>query len=71
MKAQVRVVSVLCVLHNILVNLQEIEDLDITVDDEEDDTGEGLTQDQQNGQRYHIARSQTIRAGAKRYRIAL
>lgn len=72
MTAQVRVVSALCVLHNIFVNLREVEELDLEniVEEDLDEDGEDLSQSQSSGQGYHVSRREGIRAGVFRDTIA-
>ena len=73
MQAQVRIVSALCVLHNILIDLNEVADTE-EVDDqdiEDNHIEEDLDPGQHNEHGYHISRSETARAKARRDAIAL
>ncbi len=72
-EAQVKVVAALCVLHNILVNIREVDfdgQFDDIGDEEEEARGEELTGYQGGGQVYHITRGESTRAGKKRDDIA-
>jgi hypothetical protein len=70
MISQVRVVSALCVFHNILVNLREVEDLeeDIISGDIEEDGGD---LGENRGEGYHISRREVTRAAKARDDIAI
>jgi hypothetical protein len=70
MKAQVRVVSALFVLHNILVNIWEAGEDEDNDQEEYEEDGEALDDGERTGQGYHITRGETTRAGAKRDAIA-
>jgi hypothetical protein len=65
MKAQARVVAALCIIHNVLVNIQEEEDLG-----EADDVEEEEDEDAQEYQSYIITARESRRAAAKRDEIA-
>jgi hypothetical protein len=70
MKAQLRVVAALFVLHNILITLREL-DLDCDADEDiEAEDGDNLDQEQRTGVGYHISRRETERARQKRDDIA-
>jgi hypothetical protein len=74
--AQVKVVAALCVLHNILVNIREITEADlqevVDQDEHQQEDGESLSQDQQEGTGtgYRIKKRERKRAGDKRDAIA-
>jgi hypothetical protein len=70
MRAQTRVVSALCVLHNILVNIREEGPSSILVEDHNDEDGEDLSQNQRIGQGYHITRGESARSSRRRDEIA-
>ena len=71
MEAQVRVVSALCVLHNILVNMQEVDEAEIEdLDIEEAGDREDLAENQRTGEGYHISKREGTRALRKRDEIA-
>ena len=67
MVAQVRVVTALCCLHNILVNIREQgEDKDIegqTKEGSNEENGDDVIQ--ASGQGYRITRKEQIRAGTR------
>ena len=71
MIAQVRIVSALCVLHNILVNLREadLEADDVDEADLEED-GEELSESERSGRGYHVSRGEQTRAAVKRDEVA-
>jgi hypothetical protein len=74
MVPQLRCVSALAVLHNILVNIREEVDSGVEIDDAElyteGDGDEELNAEQRSGEGYHITRRETTRANAKRDEIA-
>jgi hypothetical protein len=78
MVSQVRVVSALCVLHNILVDIREVEELDEDIEEAlgalgnislED--GDELAENQRSGEGYHISRREVTRAMKARDDIAI
>ena len=68
------VVSALCVLHNILVHIREVDEEDTgeadSSEDREEEDGEELSVNQHIGAGYHITRRETARATARRDAIA-
>ena len=66
--AQIRVGAAICVLHNILVDLDE-EGMLFTTDDEYDEE-ETQSHEADSLQAYNISRIETLRANTRRHRIA-
>lgn len=77
MEAQIRIVAVLCLLHNILVKIGEVTEEELESEDYEDETADGDGDDvdmsddiQASGEGYHIGRREQARASARRDGIA-